>query len=235
MTTSGTNTFFMTRDDIISASLRAMEVIGAGESASPEDLTNCGQALNLICKAYANKSLPLWCRQQIPVALQAGVATYTLGPATNTPRPVRILQAFLRNADGTDVPIAIMSWEDYNAMGSKSQASQVTQIYYDPQLVNGMVTVYGVPPDSSSTLMLLIQRQLQDVNLGTDNPDVPQEAYHMLKWKLIEEVGLEYGVKVSTLQIAANKAAQLEGQFEDANQEQTSHFFVPSGRGYQEH
>jgi len=228
-------TFAMSRDDIINAALRAMEVIGAGESASPDDLTNGGQALNIICKAYANKGLPLWCMQDIAVPFVQGQASYVLGPAAvpPTPRPVRVLQAYLRRSDGTAVPLTVISREEYNNMSNKGSQAQVTQLYYDAQLVNGNVTVYGVPPDSTGTLHLLIHRQIQDVNLGTDNPDFPQEAYQMLKWKLVDEIGLEYGVKVSTLQIAQNKALACEMEFVNANQEQTSHYFVPSGRGYE--
>lgn len=230
MSTSGSNTFVLSRDDIIAAALRTMEVIGAGESPSAEDLTNCGQALNIICKAYASKGLPLWCIQELTVPTVAGQATYVLGPLTNTPRPVRVLQAFLRLASGNDMPVAVISRAEYAGLSSKAQASQTTQLYYDAQLVNGSVTLYGVPPDASTALHLIIQRQVQDLNLGADNPDFPQEAYQMLKWKLIDEVGLEYGVKVSTLQIAAGKSVTFERDFSDFNQEETSHFFLPSGR-----
>lgn len=237
MSTSGTITFAMSRDDIINAALRAMEVIGAGETASTEDLTNCGQALNIICKAYANKGLPLWCIQDISIPFVQGQASYVVGPAAvpPTPRPVRVLQAYLRRSDSTDVPLTVISREEYNNMSSKGMQAQTTQLYYDAQLTNGSVTVYGVPPDSTGTLHLLIQRQIQDVNLGTDNPDFPQEAYQMLKWKLVDEIGLEYGAKVSTLQIAQSKALSCEMEFVDANQEQTSHYFIPSGRGYSDH
>jgi hypothetical protein len=234
MTTSGNLLFAMSRDDIINAALRAMEVIGAGETASSEDLTNCAQALNIICKAYANKGLPLWCIQDIAVPFIQGQASYVVGPdaVPATPRPVRVLQAYLRRSDGTDVPLTIISREEYNNLSSKSMQAQTTQLYYDAQLGNGVVTVYGVPPDSTGTLHLLAQRQVQDFNLGTDNPDFPQEAYQMLKWKLIDEIALEYGVKVTTIQIAAAKAQGCEMEFGNANQEQTSHYFIPSGHGY---
>lgn len=237
MSTSGTMTFTMSRDDTINAALRAMEVIGAGEMASSEDLTNCAQALNIICKAYANKGLPLWCIQDISIPFVTNVATYTVGPAAvpPTPRPVRVLQAYLRRSGGTDVPLTVISREEYNNLSSKSMQAQTTQLYYDAQLVNGTVAVYGVPPDSTGTLHLLIHRQIQDVNVGADNLDFPQEAYQMLKWKLVDEIGLEYGVKVSTMQIAQAKALSCEIEFLNANQEQTSHYFIPSGRGYSDH
>ena len=53
MTTSGTTTFTVTRDDIIKAALRSLGVIATNESPSSEDYTNCAFALNLILKTLA--------------------------------------------------------------------------------------------------------------------------------------------------------------------------------------
>ena len=75
-----TNTFTVTRDDIISAALRVMGVIGVGETPITEDFTNCSQALNIMIKSWAKKSIPLWVVEKVTVPLITNVSTYPLGP-----------------------------------------------------------------------------------------------------------------------------------------------------------
>ena len=75
-----TNTFTVTRDDIISAALRVMGVIGVGEVPITEDFTNCSQALNIMIKSWAKKSIPLWVVEKISLPLITNIANYPLGP-----------------------------------------------------------------------------------------------------------------------------------------------------------
>lgn len=229
MATSGTYSFSMTRDSIIAAALRTMEVIGAGQTPSPDDLLNCAEALNIRIKALG-KNLLLWCIQDCQVPMVAGQASYNIGPLTSQPRPLRILQAFIRDSSGKDTELTIVSRYEYNTQGQKTQQSQPNQLYYDPQLNNGIITVYGVPFDATSTIHLIYQRPVQDFNIGADNPDFPQEAFLMLKWSLIDEVALEYGAKPSVIQIASAKANAYTEGFLDFEQDQASVFFTPTGR-----
>ena len=80
MTVPTTNTFTVTRDDIISAALRVMGVIGVGEVPITEDFTNCSQALNIMIKSWAKKSIPLWVVERVTIPLITNVAAYPLGP-----------------------------------------------------------------------------------------------------------------------------------------------------------
>jgi hypothetical protein len=50
LATSGTNTFTVDRDEVISAALRVLGVIGVGETPIAEDYTNCSEALNIMIK-----------------------------------------------------------------------------------------------------------------------------------------------------------------------------------------
>jgi hypothetical protein len=81
LTTTGTNTFQVTRDDVINASLRLLGQIGEGNVASAEDLNNCSQALNLMIKSWAKKGFPLWVEQDVVLSLVSGIGVYPLGPS----------------------------------------------------------------------------------------------------------------------------------------------------------
>lgn len=230
MATSGTYTFLMNRDSLIGAALRTLQVLGEGDVPSPIALANCGEALNILTKAMVLEGLPLWCVQELLVPMVAGQAVYNVGPVSSQARPLRVLQAFLRYSTGNDLELAVVSRYDYNGLGLKTAQAQPNQLYYDPQLTNGIVTVYNVPADATATLHLVIQRQLQDFNLASDNPDFPQEAYQMLKWCLADELSLEYGAKPHIIQICATKAKMMRDSFMGFEQEQVSMSFTPSGR-----
>jgi hypothetical protein len=188
------------------------------------------QALNIIVKAMVKNQKPLWCIQRVAVPLAVGSATYNLSTITGMTRPLRVLFAFIRNATGNDTTVEIEARDDYNTLGQKTATGVPNQVYYDPQLAASTLTVYNVPSDATHTLYLDIQRQIQDFNLTTDNPDFPQEAFHMLKWVLADEIALEYLTPADMrAEITRKASAAYTGFFED-EREETSTKFTPSER-----
>ena len=232
MATSGTYNFTVTRDELIAASLRLLEVYGEGDTITPTAMTNCAQALNIWVKALCMKGLYLWCVQDITVPNVIGQATYNIGPLSSQPRPLRILAAYLRGPNDNDVNLTITSRYDYITLGEKTAQGIPNQLFYDPQLQNGIVTLYNVPSSTDYTLHLVIQRQIQDFNLSTDNPDFPQEAFQMLKWGLANEIGPEYGCRDVLLDRVERRATMYMTEFADSQQEQVSIFLTPSERSF---
>ena len=80
MTTTGISNFSVTRDQVIASALRTLQELGAGETASAEDYTNCNQALNIMLKSWQKKGAALWLYETIALPLVSGVTTYTIGP-----------------------------------------------------------------------------------------------------------------------------------------------------------
>lgn len=81
MTTTGISNFTVTRDQVIQAALRTLQDLGAGETASAEDYTNCNQALNIMIKSWQKKGAALWLYQDITLPLVSGVTNYPIGPS----------------------------------------------------------------------------------------------------------------------------------------------------------
>lgn len=230
MATSGTTVFTVTRDELVQSALRLLQVYGIGDTIPPEVIANASQALNIWCKALVMKGLFLWCVEEIEVPMVIGQAQYPIGPLSNQPRPLRILDAFIRHDTGNDVSLTITSRYDYDTLGMKAAQGIPNQLYYDPQLDNGIVTFYNVPFQDTSVVHLIIQRQIQDFNLATDNPDFPQEAIQMLKWGLADEIGMEQGARDNVLAMVASRAKRYMDEFADFQQEQASVFFTPSSQ-----
>jgi hypothetical protein len=233
MATSGTYAFTMTRDDIIQAALRMTTRFSADDIIPPLDISNCAQALNILCKELVTEGLPLWCVKEYSIPMIAGQATYNLSTATGMSLPVRILDCFLRYSTGNDVSLTLESRYDYNTLGQKTSSGNPNQAYYDPQLGAGTITLYNVPADSTQVLHVVLQRQIMDFNLSTDNPDFPQEAYRLLKWCLADEIALEYGTPPGVRAEIAGRSNTYRKSFFAFEQENVSVQFSPSGRGSQ--
>lgn len=232
MATSGTYNFTVTRDDIINGALRLIKAQGDRDVAVGARLANAAAALNIMVKSWVMNGLPLWAVLDVAVPMVAGQAQYSLGPGTSTQRPLRILDAYLRDASGNDVSLSILSRYDWDTLGQKNAPGIPNQIFYDPQLNNGIVTVYNVPSDSTHTMHLVVQRQFQDFNLATDNPDFPQEAFQALKYGLAEELYPELGdlQNVALFQFIVGKAKATRDDLFAFAQEWVSVTFSPSER-----
>lgn len=232
MTTSGTYTFGMSANDLVQAALRQTGRFASYDTIPPADTTNVMQALNVMIKAMVKNQKPLWCIQRLAVPLTAANGTYNLSTISGQTRPLRVVFVFIRDAAGNDTEIQIVSREDYARLGQKSAPGVPNQCYYDPQLTAGNLVLYNVPADATRTLYVDIQRQVQDFNLVTDNPDFPQEAFHMLKWNLANEIKLEY-LTPADIRADIEKMAAISYEAFFANErEEASVFFTPSERSH---
>ena len=230
MASSGTYSFGMSANDLVQAALRQTGRFGSVDAIPAGDVTNVMQALNVMVKAMVKNQKPLWCIQRVTVPMVSGQASYNLSTITGMTRPLRILYAFLRDSTGNDVTITIDARDDYNTLGQKTSGGVPNQAYYDPQLGAGTLTMYNVPSDSTHTLYVDIQRQIQDFNLAADNPDFPQEAFHMLKWCLADEIALEYLTPADMRQTITQKAAGAYDAFFADEREEASTYLTPSER-----
>lgn len=306
MTTSGTNTFSVTRDEIIEASLRILEVIGVGEKPIQEDYTNCSQALNIMIKSWAKKGFPLWVYQTLEVDMLEGLAVYPIGPTAayvhsvtindggsgypdsgtvtfssgtaagtytakdgviqsvtitaggdsyttaptaifsgggsgedvtvnlgglTTSRPLRIIDAFIRNPQGFDTPITVISQQEYDIYGDKDSKGVPNQLYYDNQLINGQMYVINVPAENGWTMFLTVQRMFEDMSTASDTFDFPQEWYQALKWGLANELSDEYGVPEAKINRIEARANMYLNECSDWSQEEPGVYFSMNPQG----
>lgn len=238
---SGTYTFSMNAQAICESALRKTGAFDAYETIPALDMTNVMQALNAMCKDLAIDGGPLWCIQDIAFPTVVGQAAYNLSVIMGMPLPLRILDAYIRDLSlpnpeggGNDVQLVITSRYDYDTLGQKFAQGIPNQIWYDPQLSGGILTLYDVPTDANHEIHVVAQRQIQDLNLATDNPDFPQEAARMLIWGLLDEIALEYRMPKDERTEANQKAVAFKNRFFDGPhvQEQAPIMFTPSERTF---
>lgn len=231
-----TTTYSVTAGDIINSSLRTLGVLGATDSATTTDITNCLQALNIIVKDWGKDAQYLWKQKEILLPMVTSIASYQIGPtaigtgALVTDRPLRIIDSFIRDSNGHDTNLQIISKQEYNLLGDKTSSGVPNQIFYDPQLTNGLLYVYNVPADSTQIIHLIIQIPINDLVSSTDIFDITQEAYRAIKWVLADEISLEYGASPTTIQLVAAKALLYRQALDNWSQEDTPVFFQPTNR-----
>ena len=240
--TSGSTDFSISRDDIIKYALLTIQAIGQGDTPSSTQVTDASVMLNLIVKAWQADGMPLWALKQTSFVLTASSSfTIGVGKTINTPRPLRIYSAFTRDSStspDTDLPMTIISKDEYNRLSAKETTGTPIQLYYDPQ---GGATAYGTiylwpVPDSTAvsnrTCYITYTRPFEDFDASTDIPDFPQEWYLPLTWMLAAYLGPQYGVPLAERKQLMLEAENLHQQALLAGAEEGSLFLQPTKGPY---
>lgn len=133
----------------------------------------------------------------LPSAASSGA--YVWNYTTQAQRPVQILTTTLRDSQSVDIPMNVMTLQDYELLPTKTMPtylSDPTAIYYESQFanvtnVNGPGQLYldvGGAQDVTKHLHIVFLRPIMDfVNPG-DNPEYPQQWYRPLCWGLTREI-----------------------------------------------
>lgn len=229
---SGTYTFNLTASQVVAAALRLTGAFDEYDTIPATDQSNVLQAFEIMAKEMALDGLPLWCVQDIAFPTVIGQKAYNLSTITGTTLPLRILDQYIVDQAGNSVTLIMTSRYDWDTLGQKLQPGIPNQVWYDPQLGAGTLTLYDVPIDAQHTIHVVTQLQIQDVGALTNNIFFPQEALRMLKWNLADEIALEYRTPADERKEINDKAVGYRDKFFSAEfgQEQTSIYFTPSER-----
>lgn len=243
--------FTVTRDQVIMLALRKLGVQDLGTTPDSASVQNASLNLNLLIKQMATEGLKMWKIQELVIPVTASKTTYTLGGAgsvlmydsfdTNhttpiTDKPLKTIQAWYRNTTTTpnvDIPLQILSKQEYNILGSKASTGTPNSLFYDPRTTYGTMYLYLTPDTYTATndqVHIVAQMPIQDINAATDIPDFPNEWMNCLIWNLADQMALEYTVPASMRQEIALRAKAYKDQLTDWDTEFASTFFVPDNR-----
>ena len=112
---------------------------------------------------------------------------------TKARRPETILTAVLRDSDNTDVPLSFMTLQQYQAIPDKTADSDPIAIFYEEQLVNGVLYTDIEPDDVTKQIYCVFLSAIEDFDVLTDTPDYPQAWFRPLKYQLGIDIAPEFG------------------------------------------
>ena len=238
--TSGTTTFSITRDDIIKGALRKIGVVAQGEVPTTDQVTEAAFALNTMVKAWEADGMPLWALRTTPITLVAGQTTYTIGNALTcdvvTDKPLKVIQAWNRDpVSNIDIPMRIITKQEYAMLGNKTTSGKPIQIYYEPQLDQGSLSLFPTPTtidETGSVIYITYQRPFEDFNASTDVPDFPQEWYDAVVYGLAVRLAPEYGLPIDQRRVLSQEALDIKLIAMSFGTEEGSLFFQAENRSW---
>lgn len=191
----------MTRDDIIKAALRKLNVLRGGGSPTASQLTNASQALNVLIRQEDAKntkqSKDLWALSESHLILVANQVMY--GTATGLETNIMDIEtAHFRDTGGDDRPVDILTKAQYETIANKNDtgdsiavflkqdrllASQVLNIWPTPSGVGVTSEVLGTDALNYSCIMGHTSANLNKPITGAD---------YKLYWRQVGSAGVAW-------------------------------------------
>lgn len=228
--------FPITMADVATAALKKLGVIIQGDFATGDDLTGAIFALNVMAGHFFTLGMPFYREYQHTIStLVAGTNSYAVSPDTVTPLGGvwGVYQAFLRDKNTKiDIPLRVVSREEYNAMANKTQQGTPVMITMAP---DGRYCYLYLTPDANTAtnkqIVLYGYKQEDAVSAGGDELIFPREWGDALIYGLAVRLAPEYGTPLDFL---SNLQVQAESHLRDAinwNPEPASIYFGASVYG----
>lgn len=150
---------------------------------------------------------------------------------TKIVRPLRILDGFIRQTAGNDIPIRILSKEEYNRFGVKTSTGTPIQVMYDPQENTGYLYTYPTALETNQLLFVEASFPILDILLSGDSYDMPNEWGNALKFNLALIMAPEYEISDSKFKQIQYLAKASFTAVNGWDVENASVFFQPSYEG----
>jgi len=233
MATSGTTTWSLQRDAVISAALRKLAVLSGGSTPETYQVTNAAEALNAMIKAFHADGMPVWAIKSYDFSTVVGTTAYNIGNAQtfNTPMPLKVIQA-LRSSGTTysNVPLNVYTNYNYNLLPLVNSSGTPVNLYYQPLSQYGVINLWP-KPDSVITITLKYQRPFEDMNASTDDFDFPPYWMEALIYNLADRLAPEFGIPLQDRQLLKAEAMHHKEDALGFGTEEGSMYIQPDWSG----
>jgi hypothetical protein len=216
MATSGSIDFGITARQAVDFALKKLRVLGSDETATGEDADTAQRELNLMLKGW-QKYESLWRLTEGSITLVADDVDYSLSPV-----PHRVVSARYRDASATpnDLPLEVMTREEYYDLPNKTTAGSPHSYYVDYQ--RSAVTFYVWQPLASvttETIKYTFQRKFEDIDSLDNDIDVDQEWLEVVGYNLASRLVDDFGRSGESVTRIIARAEQLREEMLDDDRE----------------
>ncbi len=157
------------------------------------------------------------------------VFTYT-NPITSAFNPVMAVRRLISSQ--LDTPLLMQSYADYVRMPNKFALGTPNMWSYDRQRDSLIINIWMTPSNVAYYLPFVIERKIQDINIGADNFDLPQEwgeaIYLNLALRLAPGYGKAQGENFAELKEQAKNSLLLALEMDN---ELGSIYIIPARSG----
>lgn len=238
MAIATTASYTQTRDEAIAFALHRLNMFDINVTPDATTIQFCSDTLNQLLKHLQTKGIKLWSVTELTVPLTAAKNSYILSPTGDfvTNKPLRMIQAFIRNNAVTpalDIPLRIISQEEYNRLGSKGSTGITNSVYMEVLRDTAVLHTFLTPDTFTATnysLHIIVQLPVADMTLSTSNFDFPNEWLYAVGWKLAAELAVPFGLPQEKVAVVEQKAMQALDEIEGWDREWASTFFIPDQR-----
>lgn len=201
--------------DIIKDAMLNIGVIAIEETPSNAEAEQGLRALNLLIDTWQNESLMIYDIQPRVFPFVAGQQSYTIGTGGNfnTPRPIRIVDAYARDAQGNDYKLEIISQENYADIITKYTSSPLpTCVYYDSNYPLSSLFYWPVPSSAAYSAVLWCWVPITSFTSVATNISLPPGYERVMSYNLAMELAPKFGVAVSAdiARLAMSSKAQIQ-------------------------
>jgi hypothetical protein len=234
MSTSGTSSWKLQRDSIISAALRKLAVLSGGASPEAYQITNATEALNAMLKTFETDGMPLWAMKSYTFTTIVGQSQYVIGDgqALNTAFPLKVVQAWRNvSSNSSNVPMNVYTDYNFNILPLAISSGTPVNLYYQPQNGTGNINLWPKPSDATTTITVRYQRPFEDMNSATDDLDFPSYWTEAVIYGLAMRLAPEYGVPLQDRQLLEKEAEFFHQQALSFGTEEGGLFFQPDSTG----
>jgi hypothetical protein len=187
---------------LITFALQDIGSIAKQETPTSDEMADGLTKLNFMIDAWAVRSLMVLGTILQAFPLVPGQSAYTIGTGGNfnTPRPSAVTDAFIRDGNGSDTPVDILTSDEWYALEDKAIATGRPQgLWFDPGLTQqatgplGTVNLYPAPdPSTPYTLYLGEQGPLTEFASLTSNVTFQPAYYEALEYNLAVRLWPQY-------------------------------------------
>ena len=159
----------------------------------------------------------------LPSAMDSGSTVFFYTTKAN--RPMKISNVVVTDSIADrDIPIWMISRQEYIELPDKTSDGVVNSIYYDPQITLGILHVWPETNSVDKYLKVWVQRTLEDFDASSDNPDFPQEWFLPIAFNLSALSCTKYGVPRVQRDYISNTAGGLKRMAESFDIEDGFYF-----------
>jgi hypothetical protein len=184
---------------------------GINYNPSPADLGAGFTGLNDLIASWSSDEImvPAVISENFPLVAAQGSYTIGSGGDFNTVRPTKIKAGvFIRDSNGSDHPVYIITREQYLANTLKNVGGRPSRLYYKPEYPLGII-YFNMVPTSTESIYFDSLKPITEITDVSVTLALPPNYKRALKYNLALEIAPEFDdIKIPELTVTIAKESK---------------------------